>query len=207
MVTLNAKDLTLEQVYQLLNLQELDSLSFDALLSLDELTDFERQEILQIRADFRHYLNAGKVLEGQVQFLVLAPLLRLAGFYHAPIHISLEQNIAPIEIVDEDTLITGRMDILAARKEKHTPLWILLIETKNSEAAALVGLPQLLTYAYKSLEFQPSIWGLTTNGESFRFVYLQAGEPATYQLLPEINLVDVDRALQLLQVLKSICQL
>jgi hypothetical protein len=83
-------------------------------------------------------------------------------------------------------------------------LWIVVIESKNSGVDALAGLPQLLTYAHHSLENQKTVWGLTTNGVSYRFVSLQSGSPSTYHILPEVNLVDLDRALQLLQILKSL---
>ena len=205
MAILTAREMTLEQVDRLLPLEErLEPLSFSSLLALEPLTDREQQEMIQIRNDYRAYLRPGKVLEGQIQFLVLAPLLRLAGFYSPPIYLSLEQGIAPIEIIDEATQITGRMDLLASRRNQTTQIWILVVETKNSEASPRAGLPQLLTHASQSLTQQPSVWGLATNGEQFRFVYLQAGEPSTYQLLPELNLMDDDRALQLLQILKAV---
>lgn len=178
---------------------------------MEPLTEIEQQEILQIRNDFWHYFSAGKVYEGLVKFIVLAPLMRLSGFYQYPIGIRLEESIADIDIEDEDTKITGRMDILAVNKAmpKITGIsfWILVIEAKNSSVSALEGLPQLLTYAYKSLEHQESVWGLTTNGLNYWFVYLQQGNPPTYQLLPELNLIDSERSLQLLQVLKAICKL
>ena len=82
-----------------------------------------------------------------------------------------------------------------------------MIETKNSQIDPLAGLPQLLTYAFQSLEHQQSVWGLTTNGTSYRFVYLLRGNPQTYQLLPEVNLIDPERAIELLQVLKALCKL
>ena len=128
MTTLNAKNLTLSEIHQLLKLDERFSLSFE-LLSLEPLTEEEQQEITQIRKDFRYYLNAGKVLEGQVKLLVLAPLLRLAGFYRYPLQITLEQDIADIAIADEDPTITGRFDILAVNKAKTTNpyFWILVI--------------------------------------------------------------------------------
>jgi hypothetical protein len=204
--TLNAKNLSLQEVHQLLGIEErLDNITFDLLLNLEPLTEFERQEMFQIRKDFREYLRLGKVSEGQVKLLVLAPLLRLAGFYKQPIQLNLEQDIAEISIEDEDTRITGRLDILAVRRSKEPPfLWIVVIESKNSGIDALEGLPQLLTYAHHSLENQKTVWGLTTNGVSYRFVYLQSGNPSTYHILPEVNLVDLDRALQLLQILKSL---
>lgn len=162
---------------------------------------------MQIRKDFWRYFSAG-IYEGLVKLIAIAPLIRLAGFYQYPIEIRLEENIADIE--DEDTKITGRMDILAVNKAMPTItgiFWILVIETKNTLVEAFTGLPQLLSYAYKSLENQQSVWVLTTNGLRYQFVYLQQGNPLTYQLLPELNLIEFERTIQLLQVLKAICKL
>jgi hypothetical protein len=137
--------------------------------------------------------------------------MRLAGFYRSPIKMRLEENIARINIIDEDTNITGRLDILAVNKTIATttniPFWVLVIEAKNSEIAPSAGLPQLLTYAYKSLERQRVVWGLTTNGAHYQFVYIQQGNPPIYQLMPFLNLMDLESSVQILQVLKAICKL
>ncbi len=166
---------------------------------------------MQIRDDFRRYLTTGTVSEGQVKFLVLALLMRLAGFYRYPIEIILEEDIADIEVEDEDTKIKGRFDILAITKAKRTKVnaffWVLLIESKKSQIDISTGLPQLLTYAYKSLEHQESVWGLTTNGRSYQFVKIQQGHLQTYHLMSELNLMERQRSILLLQVLKAICQL
>lgn len=103
--------------------------------------------------------------------------------------------------------ITGRLDLLAAGRGGDRPFWILVVESKNSQLEALNGLPQLLTYAAEGLKLQESVWGLTTNGISYYFVRLCPGEVLQYQLLPELNLFDADRSLQLLQVLKAICKI
>ena len=120
----------------------------------------------------------------------------------------MEEDIADIDIEDESIRITGRMDILAVNKAQQTTanvnFWLLVIETRNSLADVLSGLPQLLTYAYKSLDHQTSVWGLTTNGRSYQFVYLQPGNPPTYQMMPELNLMETERSTQILQVLKAI---
>lgn len=146
-----------------------------------------------------------------VKALTLFPLLRLAGFYRSPIKLSLEEEIGRISIVDEDIDIWGRMDILSVNKTQSASLnayfWVLVIEAKNSEIAPNAGLAQLLTYAYKSLEHQDSVWGLTTNGSLYQFVYLQKGNPSTYQLMPILNLFEPQPSIQLLQVLKAICKL
>ena len=210
MTTLNAKNLTLKQVHQFLKLSKLPNGSFTPLLSLEPLTEFEQQELTQIRDDFENYLIEGKVLEGQIQLLVISPLLRLAGFFHSPIKISLEQDIDAIVVEDEDTKITGRFDILAINKEQPTvtdvAFWLLVIESKNTSVNSFEGLPQLLTYAHQSLKCQELVWGLTTNGMDYRFVLIRPGNPSTYQQMPVLNLMDSESAIQLLQVLKAICK-
>lgn len=207
---LDAKNLTLREVQRILKFEEHLNTSITSLLTLEPLTEFEQQELLQIRNLFRDYYAEGTISEGQVKFLFVARLMWLAGFYQPSIKITLEEGIADISIEDEETIIKGRMDILAINKTQTTTdtlFWILVIETKNSSINALEGLPQLLAYAYKSLEYQESVWGLTTNGMDYRFAYLQQGISPTYQLLPALNLIDSEPSIQLLQVLKAICKL
>jgi hypothetical protein len=214
---LEASQLSLNDVRRLLKLEELEGEGFANFFSLEPLTESEQQELLKLRNDFRRYLSAGKVSEELIKFLVLSPLMRLAGFFDIPIELTMEDSI-PIEVEDEDTLIKGRLDILAVNQPDAelaaTQFWILVVEAKNSalakpskRIAPLTGLPQLLTYTYKSLQQQSSVWGLTTNGESYRFVRVTRGNPCTYQILPELNLIDRDRSLLLAQVLKAICKL
>lgn len=210
MTTLTAKNLTLREVVQLLKFDKLPNGSLTSLLSLEPLTEFEQQELVQIRDDFDSYLSEGKVSEGQVKLLSVAPLLRLAGFYRSPVKLALEEGIADIAVEDEGTTITGRLDILAVNKAtliNNVPFVVLVIETKNSAIDVVVGLPQLLTYAYKILDNQTSVWGLVTNGSRYQFVYIQPGERPTYQLMPLLNLMDLETASQILQTLKAICQL
>ena len=207
---LEASQLSLNDVRRLLKLERQTEGSFTDFLSLEPLTDFEKQELLLIRNHFWHHLEAGKVSAKLVKFLVLSPLMRLTGFFDIPVVLTMEDSI-PIEVEDKDTLIKGRLDILAVNQPDAelavARFWILVVEAKNSAIAPLVGLPQLLTYAYKSLQRQSSVWGLTTNGESYRFVRVTRGNPCTYQILPELNLIDKERSHLLAQVLKAICKL
>lgn len=211
MTALNAKNLTLSEVLRLLKFQKLPNGSFTPLLSLEPLTEFEQQELIQTCEDFDSYLTDGKVSEGQVKLVSVGPLLRLAGFYRSPIKMFLEEGIADIAVEDEGATITGRLDLLAIDKNTFTttdvPFWILVIETKNSAIDVLAGLPQLLAYAYKSLEHQTSVWGLVTNGARYQFAYIQSGTPPSFQLMPLLNLMDCEPAIQILQVLKAICKL
>ncbi len=211
MIILQASHLSLEDVHHTFGFQRQYNSSLTSRLSLDTITEFEQRELEQIRTDFDNYLIAGKVSEGLVKALTVFPLLRLAGFYRSPIKISLEEGIADIDIQEEDTKITGRLDILAINKAQQTvdkvSFWVLVIETKNSSADVSVGLPQLLTYAYKSLDHQDSVWGLSTNGYIYQFIYIQAGNPPIYQLMPVLNLMESESSIKLLQVIKAIALL
>lgn len=209
MTTLYAKDLTLKDVHRLFGFQRQFCASFEPLLSLEPLTDFEQQELLQIRNDFDQYLTEGKVLEGMVKLLTVFPLLRLTGFYRHPIKLQMEESIGRIQIEDEDTNITGRFDLIAVNQSTQSDpkFWILIVEAKNSEIDPRTGIPQLLTYTHQSLKHQESVWGLATNGQSYQFVHVQAGSPPSYQMMPFLNLMDSHPPMQLIQVLKAIRQL
>ncbi|MBC1223699.1 restriction endonuclease subunit R [Nostoc sp. UCD121] len=208
-LTVEASSLSLNDVHRLLKLDKLSNASFTDFLRLETLSDFEQQDLLRIRDDFDRYLSAGKISEGLVKFLTIAPLMRLAGFYDVPIRLTMEDSIA-IAVEDEDRRITGRMDILAINSPQSNiapPFWVLVIETKNSSVNVIEGLPQLLTYAFKSLDQQPSVWGLVTNGQLYQFVYLRHDNQSTYELMPLLNLSQSPDAIELLQVFKAICKL
>ncbi|MBE9105856.1 restriction endonuclease subunit R [Nostoc cf. edaphicum LEGE 07299] len=208
-LTVEASSLSLNDVHRFLKLEELSDGSFTDFLNLEPLTEFEQEDLLRIKNDFRRYLKLGKISEGLVKFITIAPLMRLAGFYDVPIRLTMEDSIA-IAVEDEDKRITGRMDILAINSPQSNiapPFWVLVIETKNSSVNVIEGLPQLLTYAFKSLEQQSSVWGLVTNGQLYQFVYLRREVQPIYQLMPLLNLTESPGAIKLLQVLKSICKL
>lgn len=210
MTTLKANKLTLEEVEYLLKLEEQFGNSFRSLFTLEAISETEHQELVRIREEFRPYLRGKRALEGQVRLIVVAPLLRLAGFYQPSIELKVEEDISRIYIEDEDTIITGQFDIIAVRnnppRSAALDFWILVIETKRCGVEVFEGLPQLLTYAHQSLEHQTIVWGLITNGMRYQFVYLQQGNPKTYQQMPLLNLFEPDSAVLLLQVLKAICR-
>ena len=217
MPVLNASTLTLDldRVYVHLKFQELSYGTFKSLLQLGSLSEVEISELAQIRNDFKNYLNDGKVLEDMVMALTVMPLLRLAGFYRAPIKMRMEQEIERINLEDGDITITGRLDLICINKNRPTvndiAFWTLAIEAKNTSISASEGLPQLLTYAYKSLEHQKTVWGLTTNGVYYEFFYIQQNpqnaSSATYQPLPSLHLMEPESSEKLLQVLKAICKM
>ena len=151
--------------------------------------------------------SRAKISEGQARELSVSPLLRLAGYHQPPIYLEIEEEIARIFIEDHNTHITGRLDMVAVRQDtasKFIPLWILVVESKNIEASKTVGVAQMLSYAYTSVEQQHSVWRLVTNGLNYRFFYIQNGDRLTYQYMPSLNVLDTESALKLLQVFKAI---
>jgi len=209
MTTLNARSLSLDDVHRLLNFQRQLDGTFAPVLSLESIAEQEQQELLQMQSDFLP-IDTSKISEGVVKAMTVFPLLRLAGFYHSPVRFSIEEGIAEIVVEDEETRITGRFDILAVdyvqRTASRTPFWILVIEAKERSFSPMVGLAQLLTYAYQSLEVQPSVWGLVATGIDYQFVRIRAGNPPIYQLMPRLSLFESIDLTQLLQVLKAIRQ-
>jgi hypothetical protein len=210
MAILRASELTLKDVHRLLHYHANEGVAFETLLRLEALTEPEKAELLKIRQDFNRYRLDGQVMEGQVQLLAIAPLLRLSGFYDLPIQMRVEEGIERITVQDGEHQITGRMDLVAFNLTRmnvnQLAFCVLIIESKESQIDALAGLPQLLTYAHPFLEHQPLVWGLTTNGVSYRFVEILAAELPQYRLMPELNLIDVERAMPIVQVLKAICR-
>jgi hypothetical protein len=213
MVTLKARKLTLDDAQRLLGFSPIFEGDFESYLSLPSLASHELSELADIRDRFLRYLTLGKVSEGQARELSVAPLLQLAGYHNAPIYLRIEEEIDRIYIESEETHITGRFDIVAVNREETSgpisPLWILVIESKNIEASEYVGTAQLLAYAHGTLEQQGCLWGLVTNGATYQFFYLEksdleTGDGLTYRYMPTLNLRETDRSALLLQVLKSI---
>ena len=87
------------------------------LLTLEALTEDEQLALQQIQQEFLNYWEESKISEGQVRFISVAPLLRLAGFNELPIRLYLEEDIDRIYIEDEDTYLTGRFDMIAVRRD------------------------------------------------------------------------------------------
>jgi hypothetical protein len=214
MVTLRAREITLEEVEDLLGFQPLYDGHFCDFLVLQPLTEAEQQELQKIRVEFLGYLRRGQVSEGQARQIALSPLLRLAGYHRSPIELKVEEDIQRIYISDRETHIRGRFDLVAVQRlslterqsTQKTLLWILVVESKNLAASEFSGVAQMLTYAYSSLEDQTSVWGLVTNGATYQFFRVTKVPNLTYQYLPSLSLLDHDRALELLQVLCSIRQ-
>jgi hypothetical protein len=208
MVTLKAKDIKLDEVRELLGFELIRQGRFEDFLGLQPLVSQEAEGLEVISSELFDYLENGRISEGQMQLVAIAPLLRLAGYSRSPIEYLVEEQIGSIYIEDRDTYIRGRFDIVAVNRRVQVDvqnlLWILVVESKNMGASEYVGIAQMLTYAYTSLARQEAVWGLVTNGANYQFFYIEQGEKPTYRRMPSLNLLDPEPSVRLLQVLKAI---
>jgi len=165
---------------------------------MPELTIEEASRLQRVRDEYEN-LERRILSEKTVELVVLAPLLDLAGFFLPPFYIETEK---PLEIAttDGDELLRGRLDVLILRDR----LWVLAIEAKRARFSLRVGIPQILGYMLAAETSEPVRLGMVTNGESFIFLKLLAGEIPRFGKSP-IFLLDQDAGLEKsLQIMKSI---
>jgi hypothetical protein len=151
------------------------------------LTLAEQQRLDLIKQRYLYHRQYGHLLEGGVNFIVIAPLLELAGFYDSPFRLRSEASIR-IEIVDEDdTVYQGRIDSLIVQEH----LWIVLAEAKRTSFSIDVALPQALAYiaadpvGKASLKENRPTYGLVSNGAYSMFVKL---DQARYSFSDDFSL-------------------
>ncbi len=199
-----ANAVTLSDIHHRLKMDPCWDGDFSDYLQLHRFSEGDYEDLLKIRQNLLPYLESGTMTEGSVKLLILAPLMRLAGFYQAPFQILVEERVSDIAADDEDIEIHGRMDLLVLKKTPSAIFWIVIVEAKSIAFSAQVGLAQLLAYTYQGLQQQPKVWGLVTNGLDFRFVLVQQGDPITYHPMPLLNLLELEGLIKILQVLNGI---
>ncbi|WP_198806574.1 type I restriction endonuclease subunit R [Leptolyngbya sp. BL0902] len=170
-------------------------------VDLPPLTTEEQQRLDLIKQRYLYHRKFGYLLEGGVNFIVIAPLLELAGFYDAPFRLRSEASVR-IEISDaEDRVYQGRIDSLVVQEN----LWIILVEAKRTSFSIDVALPQVLAYmAANSVSHHPT-FGLVSNGGYSMFVKLENhhyGLSDNFSLNRQNN--ELYRILQILNYLKTL---
>lgn len=132
-----------------------------------QLTPAEQQRLDQIKQRYLYHRQYGHLLEGAVNFIVIAPLLEMAGFYDPPFRLRSEASVQ-LAIEDEDeTVYKGRIDALIVQDH----LWIILVEAKRTSFSVELALPQALAYLSAAPSDRPA-FGLVSNGAYSMFVKL-----------------------------------
>ena len=167
---------------------------------LPSLTIAEQERLQRVRAAYAN-LDRRSLLENTVKMAIVAPLLDLAGFFLPPFYVDTE---TPVKIVAEDAgkQLRGRMDVLVLMEQ----IWVLIIEAKRAEFSLKVGIPQVLAYMLAKPPSDRPLYGLVTNGSSFVFLKLVAGNQPRYAKSKEF-ILDQDEGLTLtLQIMKRLAR-
>lgn len=203
--TIQAKNITLHELRTQFNLQLIEDPQFfpEWQTAPSELTDEEQRRLDRIKASFINLLEYPPLIENTVKMVVLSPLLDLAGFYLPPFHIRSEPSIE-ILTEDEGMLIKGNLDVLVLFEQ----LWIMAIETKKADLSIDIGRAQLLAYLLASPDRSSPVFGMLTNGSSFRFLKLLKYPTPKYALSQIFDLLNPGNELcKVLSILKQIAQL
>lgn len=139
---------------------------------LPELTESEKERLDLIKQRYLYHRQYGHLLEGVVNFIVIAPLLELAGFYDPPFRLRSEVSVR-LEIEDRDKKVyQGRIDSLIVQEN----FWIILVEAKRTSFSIEVALPQALAYMSANAQPQKASFGLVSNGAYSMFVKLDRSQ-------------------------------
>ncbi len=139
---------------------------------LPELTNGEKERLDLIKQRYLYHRQYGHLLENVVNFIVIAPLLELAGFYDPPFRLRSEVSVR-LEIEDRDKKVyQGRIDSLVIQEN----FWIILVEAKRTSFNIEVALPQALAYMSANPQPQKASFGLVSNGAYSMFVKLEQSQ-------------------------------
>ena len=201
--TLSAQKVTLFDLSQTFGLERTIDAKFfpEWQETLPELSDFEKQMLDEVKGDYLH-VSKYPLLEPIVKMVVLAPLLKLAGFYRAPFYVTAEKEVT-LTSEDEDTVIQGKVDLLVF----HPDFWITLIEAKRAAYSLEAAMPQALAYMLSASVAETPSFGLVTNGGEFRFIKLVRSPTPQYALSDLFSLDSRDDIDTILEILKHLGQL
>ncbi|MBF2065345.1 MAG: restriction endonuclease subunit R [Calothrix sp. C42_A2020_038] len=165
---LKARDVTLAQLSEKFGLERSDDENFfrEWQDDLPELNQQEKQALDEVKTEYL-YLSKYPLLEPIVQMVVLAPLLKLSGFYRPPFYLAAEKEIE-ITSEDEGTIIRGKIDVLIFQPQ----FWVLVIEAKKAEFSLEAAIPQALVYMLANPDINKPTFGFVTNGNEFQFLKL-----------------------------------
>lgn len=203
--TIQAKNVTLEELKTLFNLQLVREESFfrEWQDELPEITDFQKRQLDQIKAGYFNLLEYPPMLEKTISLSIVSPLLFTGEFYLQPFYIKPEKSV---EISEEDAgvIIKGSLDTLVLKDQ----LWLMVIESKRVSFSIEAGLAQILAYMLANPSPEKPCYGTIATGGSFIFVKLVNGETPQYATSNIFNIRNLGNELyDVLRILKRLTQL
>lgn len=140
--------------------------------NLPALSSEEQQRLDLIKQRYLYHRQYGHMLEGAVNFIVIAPLLEMAGFYDPPFHLRSEASIR-LNLEDKnDKVYQGRIDSLILQDR----LWVILVESKRTSFSVEVALPQAIAYMAANPQREQASFGLVSNGASSIFIKIEGSQ-------------------------------
>ena len=200
--TLQAREINLDQLQEDFGLVHLRDrkLFAEGSIELPSLTVAEMKLLDEVNEEFS-YLSTKDALEPIVKMVILAPLLRIAGFFRPPFKVTAEKKVE-LMTEDEGLMVRGLIDLLVF----HNQIWIVTIEAKRTAYSLKLAFPQVLTYMLTSPNTQPIVSGLVTNGSEFRFIQLHKGEKPSYVMSDLLSIDRGDDFYRVAQILKYLGQ-
>jgi hypothetical protein len=146
------------------------------------LSDSDRIRLDLTKQRYLYHRKYGHLAESTVNFVVISPLLELAGFYDPPF---LLRSEVPVELTIEEAgeTLKGRIDNLVILDR----LWVLLSESKQTSFNVDVAIPQALTYMMSNPHPDRPGFGLVSNGGYFIFLKVDIAT-GTYALSEDFSL-------------------
>jgi len=203
--TIQAKNVTLEELKTLFGLQLVQDEDFfrEWQEDLPEITDFQKQQLNQIKAGYFNLLEHPPLLEKTISLSIVSPLLFTGEFYLQPFYIKPEKSV---EISEEDAgvIIKGSLDTLVLKDQ----LWLMVVESKRVSFSIEAGLAQILAYLLGNPNPEKPSYGMIATGGSFMFVKLVNGETPRYSISDLFGISNRTNNLQdVLRILKRLTQL
>jgi len=203
--TIQAKNVTLEELKTIFGLQLVrdDSFFREWQDDLPEITDFQKQQLNQIKAGYFNLLEHPPLLEKTISLSIVSPLLFTGEFYLQPFYIKPEKSVE-ISEEDEGVIIKGCLDTLVLKDQ----LWLMVIESKRVSFSTEAGLAQILAYMLANPNPDKPSYGMIATGGSFMFVKLVNGETPRYGTSDLFGISNRTNNLQdVLRILKRLTQL
>ncbi|MEG3849339.1 restriction endonuclease subunit R [Microcoleus sp. herbarium19] len=203
--TIQAKNVTLEELQTLFNLQLVreDSFFREWQDELPEITDFQKKQLDQIKAGYFNLLEHPPLLEKTISLSIVSPLLFVGEFYLQPFYIKPEKSVE-ISEEDEGVTIKGSLDTLVLKEQ----LWLMVVESKRVSFSIEAGLAQILAYMLANPNPDKPSYGTIATGGSFIFVKLVNGESPRYGTSNILEFRNLGNELyDVLRILKRLTQL
>jgi len=203
--TISAKDISLEELERLFNLQLVEDEDFfrEWLDDLSEITDLQKQLLDQVKAGYFNLIKKPPFLEKPINITIVSPILFIGEFYLAPFYIKAETSIE-ITAENEGVIIKGNLDTLVLKDQ----IWLMIIESKRVTFSIEAGLAQILAYMLTNHNLERPKFGMITTGSTFIFIKLITGNPACYATSNLLSIRNRGNELySVLRILKRLIQL